>query len=185
MAGITGGLYRFKRGMFTGITHRRGLAPGTVEALVERRDGTLIAAVGPETLFKIDQGRVTQRIEIPEAPNTRAAALFEDSRGVLWIGTYQGLLGIGPQERRHFSSASGFPSSQIRAIREDRFGSLWIGTANRGMIEMRPDDSLRVPRSFQGTALQLSSSRFPRISTKISFSPCVEVFMCFLPNPEL
>ncbi len=84
--------------------------------------------------------------------------LFEDHRGNLWIGTYNGLDRLSP-DRTRFEHYFNGPQSPLRlshnnisAIWEDRKGELWVGTWGGGLnrldlekgtvkyYKFRPDD---------------------------------------------
>jgi signal transduction histidine kinase/ligand-binding sensor domain-containing protein/DNA-binding response OmpR family regulator len=67
-----------------------------------------------------------------------AAALFEDSRSGLWVGTEAGLFHREPAASggswRWLRAEDGLPFPWIRVIRETTDGSLWIGTNGGGVI---------------------------------------------------
>ena len=63
-------------------------------------------------------------------PSNNINCLFEDSSGVLWIGTTGGLAFRGA---RGFQSPVGLPAplrESIMGMAEDGFGSLWLATSN-------------------------------------------------------
>ncbi|MDB6023850.1 MAG: putative two-component system sensor kinase [Verrucomicrobiales bacterium] len=55
-------------------------------------------------------------------------ALFEDSKGVLWVGTRSGLAAYQNSEFTRYTVANGLPSNSIECFYEDRQGRLWCGT---------------------------------------------------------
>ncbi|MFA6456393.1 MAG: two-component regulator propeller domain-containing protein, partial [Bacteroidota bacterium] len=57
-------------------------------------------------------------------------ALFEDSKGILWIGCLNGLFRFDGDRFTQFTKADGLPTDDVRTIVEDRTGVLWIGTVN-------------------------------------------------------
>lgn len=70
-------------------------------------------------------------------------ALFEDSQGILWVSTWDGMLHRYDPEKDHFDrfdprssdprpGSSGRPGIQV--IEEDENGDLWLGTVGRGVI---------------------------------------------------
>lgn len=64
-----------------------------------------------------------------------ARAMFEDSRGVLWIGTgAHGLFRLAGGRL----AAEETSQSQITSITEDREGDIWVGTAGGGINRLRP-----------------------------------------------
>ncbi|MBR4759389.1 MAG: response regulator [Lachnospiraceae bacterium] len=61
---------------------------------------------------------------------TNAMALFEDSRGRIWVGTNDnGVVVIDGEKRTHITYKDGLPSSTICCFAEDNDGYVYIGTA--------------------------------------------------------
>ncbi len=72
--------------------------------------------------------------------NERVLSTFEDSKGILWIGTMGG--GLNRYDRNsglitRFSTKNGLPDNVIYDIIEDRMGYLWL-TSNKGLIRFNP-----------------------------------------------
>ena len=60
---------------------------------------------------------------------TSGRALFEDSRGRIWIGTNDnGVVVIDGESRTHLTYKEGLPASSIRCFSEDAGGNIYIGT---------------------------------------------------------
>ncbi len=62
-------------------------------------------------------------------------ALYEDTAGVLWVGTYGGGLDRFDPSRRtftHFTESEGLPNNVVYGILPDNRGRLWLST-NRGL----------------------------------------------------
>lgn len=55
-------------------------------------------------------------------------SVFQDSKGNLWFGTFEGLVRYDEKTLTYFSSPEGFVSESVFAINEDKNGNLWIGT---------------------------------------------------------
>ncbi|WP_282135250.1 hybrid sensor histidine kinase/response regulator transcription factor [Seonamhaeicola maritimus] len=58
-------------------------------------------------------------------------SIHEDSRGYLWVGTYDGLNRYDGYELKNYKNTVGeniLVSNRIRTIAEDNFNNLWIGT---------------------------------------------------------
>ena len=92
------------------------------------RNGTAWAGTYARGVFRIQGGRVEQ---LPDSPagGRNIAALFLDSRQVLWMGHLEGIAGYSGGRFRDHKSDPGAPQKQIVAIAEDSRGGLWAGGA--------------------------------------------------------
>ncbi|MGF1636137.1 MAG: two-component regulator propeller domain-containing protein [Cyclobacteriaceae bacterium] len=75
--------------------------------------------------------------------------VFEDSKGIIWLGTTQGGLNrIDPNSGQvsFFTINDGLSSNRVTSILEDGFGYLWLGT-NKGLC--RYDPSTKAFRNFE------------------------------------
>ncbi len=71
------------------------------------------------TVFSIQEG----------LPNSSVFTLFQDSRGIIWLGTNGGgLLRYEGRGFRSYTIREGLPSNSVRAVTEDLKGNLWVGT---------------------------------------------------------
>lgn len=55
-------------------------------------------------------------------------SIFQDSKGNLWFGTFEGIVRYDEKTLTYFSNPEGFISQSVFAISEDKNGNLWIGT---------------------------------------------------------
>ncbi len=72
--------------------------------------------------------------------NSTVISLYEDSAGVLWIGTYGG--GLNRYDRtgnswQHITETNGLPNDVIYGILPDAHGNLWLPT-NKGLARYTP-----------------------------------------------
>ncbi len=66
-------------------------------------------------------------------PDMKIECIFEDSRGVLWIGTHdRGVVRYEGDEFRAYNRRDGLAGDGVFSIIEDREGNLWFGT-NQGL----------------------------------------------------
>ncbi len=73
-------------------------------------------------------GSVFERIEGVEGL-TSARAIFEDSKGRVWVGTNDnGVVLIDGKETVHITYKDGLPSSSIRIFAEDNKGNIFVGS---------------------------------------------------------
>jgi len=62
-------------------------------------------------------------------PDMKVASLFEDSKGMLWIGTfYRGVARFDGDRFKAFTVSDGLAGDRVLSILEDREGALWFGT---------------------------------------------------------
>ncbi len=62
-------------------------------------------------------------------PNSSIFTLFQDSRGIIWLGTQGGgLLRFEGKDFRSYTTREGLLNNSVRAICEDAKGNLWVGT---------------------------------------------------------
>lgn len=108
-----------------------------------------MAAPSAGAAFDIDQNFVPgsvvrfERVTIEDGLSQNAGlAIFQDSRGYLWIGTQDGLNRYDGYEFKIFKHDPDDPSSlshnSIIAMGEDGNGSLWIGTWGGGLNRYDP-----------------------------------------------
>ncbi len=134
--GTDGGLARWLDGELETYTSRDGLANDAVTALHERPDGSLWVGTY-EGLSLWQDGRASAPVAVGAIP---IAAIYEDARDDLWLGTDdQGLLRVRAGRVTSLSIADGLPANSIKALAGDRDGSLWIG-ADGGLASLRDGD---------------------------------------------
>ena len=99
-----------------------------VSTLYAAPDGSLWIADGH--LYRIEGWRLLAYRLPTSVRNVAIRTVFEDSRGVLWIGTGgQGLVAIPKNGVAvHYTRKEGLVNDFIRAFCQDRKGNLWIGT---------------------------------------------------------
>ena len=67
-------------------------------------------------------------------PDMKIECVFEDSQGILWIGTHdRGVVRYDGDEFRSYTSRDGLAADGVFSVLEDDSGVLWFGT-NRGLI---------------------------------------------------
>jgi ligand-binding sensor domain-containing protein/two-component sensor histidine kinase len=101
------------------------LPSGAVDTLLRARDGSLwIGLNGRRSVARFNQGKVTLFGEAEGLPDGQVTGLYEDARGVVWVGSLAGLYRFdGSRWERMPLPASG--SDSVLAIHEDAQARLW------------------------------------------------------------
>lgn len=130
---------------FEHITVNDGLSQNLVSDVLQDRRGFLWLGT-KDGLNKFDGYSFLTYHRLPFDPTSLSddyiTRLYEDSREMLWIGTFRGGLNLYDRESgsfRHFDITAGRPNTdgdQITSIGEDRDGSIWIGSYGGGLSRL-------------------------------------------------
>lgn len=103
-----------------------GLPTSDTMYIMGASDGSIWMG-GYSGVIKYD-GSVFERMDTAKGL-TSARAIFEDSKGRIWVGTNDnGVVVIDGENSTHFTYKDGLPSSSIRIFEEDLKGNIFIGT---------------------------------------------------------
>lgn len=75
--------------------------------------------------------------EIHVDNSTYTKCSFMDDSGILFIGTYDGLLMLPDRNFLNYDSRSGLKDTYIKAVTKDANGTLWVGTKNDGLFFLK------------------------------------------------
>lgn len=105
----------------------------TIKKMLTARKGG-VWFVGNHGAVRLFQDKIIERWTPEQGLSSRfARSLYEDSRGVLWIGTYGGGLNrIENGEVTHYDESNGLFDDTVSCILVDRTGQMWLG-GNRGI----------------------------------------------------
>lgn len=109
-------------------TFYNDLYPYYISDILVTNNGDIWFA-GFQALIRVRDGNVT--VFDPPEDNywqTQLNALYEDSRGVLWVGTQGGIARFIEGEFEYYTQQEGMTGNAIYEIVEDNSGDLWIGT---------------------------------------------------------
>lgn len=135
-AGVWGkGLFRYdsSRDAFDPhpLTHPQvGVAIGlTINCMYEDQRNNLWIGGGNSLIKLGPDRRLDTFYMIP-----RCMMIHEDSQGMFWLGTIEGLYRLNPKNGNYtfWSEKEGLPHNHVSSILEDDRGNLWLGT-NRGL----------------------------------------------------
>ncbi|MCU0664853.1 MAG: diguanylate cyclase [Myxococcota bacterium] len=145
------GLWRLRRNQWRGFSTENCLSSMRVSGLAEREDGTIwlgspAGAVQIRddecTTFGLEEGLPTEKIRFA----------VEDSRGVLWVGTFgRGLLRLrdGQVEEVRVLGTQSQDKRVVLCSHEDAEGTLWFGT-NGGLLRIGSDGDARYLTEIEG-----------------------------------
>jgi diguanylate cyclase (GGDEF)-like protein/PAS domain S-box-containing protein len=120
------GLQRFSHGRIEPYRLRDGSAL-TVRmplAMYHARDGALWLAT-VDGLIAVKNGVARDVWRVPRS--AVVTSLIEDSGGVLWVGTWHGLLRVERGQVTTYGLAQGLFDPKIHTVLDDRHGYLWMG----------------------------------------------------------
>jgi two-component system, sensor histidine kinase ChiS len=143
-------------GQFTHIRHDpddpHSLSHNQAQTLLEDRSGTIwIGSTGGlDALSAADVARGNGRFTRYDTPNI--LELYQDSRGIIWLGTIGGGLGrLNPVsgQIRYYTHDPADPHSlghnDVHAIYEDRDGTFWVGTNGGGLYRFDRENGRFTP----------------------------------------
>ncbi len=118
---------------------RHGAVPGSVRrkdvinSILETPQGGLLVANWLGGLFEFDPPTEQGRQGRWRKSSLRLKAgwggrLFEDSAGVIWLGTNGGLFRYQNGRLTEYTTAQGLGHNEVTALAEDLDGNLWVGT---------------------------------------------------------
>jgi len=105
--------------------------------VLEDRDGAMWLAL-PAGLSVIRNGKFERVVDGGAMLNDFAVTIAQTRDGAVWAGTFgKGLWRVQAGEKRHYTTAEGLSSDQIRSLYEDTDGTLWIATFGGGLNALR------------------------------------------------
>jgi two-component system sensor histidine kinase ChiS len=213
--GESASLLNVETGQFTRFHHRESQpeTPGNyaVTSLFRDRAGDIWLGYFPSGVDRVDlRASVFRNLRHEPGENNSLAdgnvnAVYEDTRGNLWIGSGLGLTYFNRQVHafnriRHLPGDSSTPSgSTVLSILEDYQGELWLGIWSGGLNRRDPvtgayfyyETQPENPRSFWGRepwSILQDSRRDLWIATELGlnrYNRTSDDFTRFIPPPEM
>lgn len=99
----------------------------------------VLGQVPAPSLSPFEAARISVRAYGEDAgiPSNRVHAVHLDRKGLLWVGTQEGLAYFGGQGWTPLNLPAGAPSVYVRALAETSDGAFWIGTQDGGLWRLR------------------------------------------------
>jgi len=143
--GTRDGLSHFDGKRFTTYTIEDGLSNNFVRSIYQSPDRTFwIGTDGGLSRFDGVKFVSYRARSTPGLVGDTVFCLFEDSMGVLWIGTSNGLASLHSGRIRTYPEGPGSLHKQILGLAEDKNGWLWVAASNR-VLRIRRDKSYDSP----------------------------------------
>jgi signal transduction histidine kinase/ligand-binding sensor domain-containing protein len=134
-----GGLDRFRESIVGSLSTEQGLSNDAVISVSAAKDGGVWIGTR-EGLNRWTNGDVRQ-IPASGFPGHGVQAMFEDSRGRLWIGSSRGL---GYLDRdRYIPVGPSYDRLNFYAITEDSHGVMWAANLEHGLVRVDPQGGFR------------------------------------------
>lgn len=135
------GLLRFDGARFVLLdtSNTPTLRGNDIKALYAAPDGALWIGTGGNGLIRYWQGAFTQIISETSEQFSFVRSVYQDVRGMVWVGTVNGLVRLQESASGEVSTPEfvrDFPALEISAITEDRDHSIWIGTQQDGVFRI-------------------------------------------------
>jgi signal transduction histidine kinase/ligand-binding sensor domain-containing protein len=105
--------------------------------VLEDRNGDMWLGL-PSGLNVLHNGKLETVVPGGAMLNDFTVTITQTRDGAIWAGTYgKGLWRVQGMDKRHYTTAEGLSSEQIRSLYEDTDGTLWIATFGGGLNALR------------------------------------------------
>jgi len=136
---------RLRNGSFEPIPLKDTSAElGSIYTVFMDREGSVWLGLQSNGLARL-RTRQLSTVSLEDGlPDDRTRAVFEDSRGAIWIGTFDGLARYDHGRLSKWMEAEGTRLGDVRSVAEDAKGTIWVA-ADKALLSMKDDRLARVP----------------------------------------
>ncbi|MEN8249244.1 MAG: two-component regulator propeller domain-containing protein [Bacteroidota bacterium] len=138
------GFALFSRSQFFNVSSEKGLSSNFINTVYQLSDGRVIAGNDNGGVDILKEKKVSHYPLKTNLKDVSIKDIIQDSRGIIWVATYTGVLKIEDGEETLFSTATGLPSDNTRCLFEDKDGNIWIGAKDKGLVRMHQDNTFKV-----------------------------------------
>jgi signal transduction histidine kinase/ligand-binding sensor domain-containing protein len=136
---------RLRNGDFESIPLKSGAAElGSIYTVFMDREGSVWLGLQSNGLARLRTRQLSTVSTEDGLPDDRTRAVFEDSHGSIWIGTFDGLARYSDGRVTKWTTAEGARLGDVRSIAEDSGGNLWVA-ADKTLLSMKDGRLTRVP----------------------------------------
>ncbi|MBC3759603.1 response regulator [Hyunsoonleella sp. SJ7] len=150
LLGTGAGVFEAKLSQDFSVKRIEGSAIYSIQDLIELKDGTVLLATQEHALIKFNPNSyrfvpfIEKETKKSQIQNIRQLLL--DDNGLLWVGSYQGLILVESNESVRILQADiddvrSLSKNSIKALFKDQKGSIWIGTYYGGINIWDPSNS--------------------------------------------
>lgn len=140
------------------LEHQTSIHNGDVRVIIEGKNGDLWIG-GYGGLSRLHEGVLTHWTKKDGLPSNTVRSVYEDPRGVIWVGTYDGGLGRYADGRwTTYSQRNGLFDDGVFQILEDRHANLWM-SSNRGIFRVSKRQLEDVAAGGQSSVISISYGR--------------------------
>ena len=129
----SGGVNRLYAGKFSSF---RDANIQSVWSLFQDREGSLWIGTSGGGLSRLKNTSFTSVSKSDGLSSNVVLPIMEDHRGVLWIGTNEGLNELRPGGHKIYTRRDGLPDALVLTIAEDRRNRIWAGTRH-GLVRLQ------------------------------------------------
>ncbi|MCP5051851.1 MAG: response regulator [bacterium] len=145
--GTRNGLNRLKGDRFVSYTEKDGMPHSFVRKVLEDSKGNIwvgtygggLCRLEIETDNENNNEKVTFKVYTTQhgLPDNSIRTIYEDSEGVLWVGSRSGLSRMKGERFTSCLTGPGLPYNLVNDICEDKEKNLWVGTENMGVYRLK------------------------------------------------
>ncbi len=140
------------------LKHQESFNSGDVRVIIQGRNGDIWFG-GYSGLNRLHGGVATHWTEKNGLPSNTVRAIYEDSQGVIWIGTYDGGLGrYADGGWTTYNQRNGLFDDGVFQILEDDRNNLWM-SSNRGIFRVSKHQLEDVAAGRQSSVMAVSYGR--------------------------
>jgi len=163
--GTTGGLLRFDGSRL--VLYDRDNTPAFTENnifnLMVARDGSLWIATEGGGLIRYKDGAFRCYSAMDGLVNDFVRVVHQDSQGLIWIGTDNGLYRFSGERITRVDNSNGIPPVAVHAIHEDDRGQLWVGGSR--LLRLTHDGAREYRLQGEGSQTRVKSITHTRDGT--------------------
>ncbi len=122
---------------FTHYNEKQGLEDRKIDAVIEDHQGNLLFGTKGKGVFIYRDEKFLPYPIVGLDASQNITCMLEDSRGILWIGTRNGLYRVVDKTAKRYTKKDGLASDFISVLQEDSRGNLWVATIGGGLHRLK------------------------------------------------